>query len=232
MGKVALPSAFHAIGHSVTNVSFATVAVSFTHTIKTLEPVFSSIGSYIVNGTVYAWPVYAALVPIMAGVGAASLTELSFTWLGFSTAMLSNALFAARAIYSKALMGSMTPINLYNMVTIISLGMCIPFMFLFEGSTLIAGIKLAVAKAGTTTFTKELVAVGFYYHMYNTVAYMALGKLDAVSHAVANVGKRIFVIGFSILAFGNKMTAQTALGSLTAVLGAFLYSYIKAKDAK
>ena len=41
----------------LTNVSFAAVAVSFTHTVKTLEPVFTSIGSYLVAGTVYP-PVY------------------------------------------------------------------------------------------------------------------------------------------------------------------------------
>lgn len=34
------------------------------------------------------------------------------------------------------------------------------------------------------------------------VAYQALGKVEPVTHAVGNVGKRIFVIGFSILAFG------------------------------
>ena len=34
MKGVTLVALFHAIGHSLTNVSFASVAVSFTHTIK------------------------------------------------------------------------------------------------------------------------------------------------------------------------------------------------------
>jgi solute carrier family 35 protein E1 len=71
---VTLVAFLHATGHSLTNVSFASVSVSFTHTIKTLEPVFSSIGSYLVNGQVYSLPVYLSLIPIMAG--AHSLTSL------------------------------------------------------------------------------------------------------------------------------------------------------------
>jgi len=46
---VTLPSFLHAFGHCLTNVSFAAVAVSFTHTIKTLEPVFTAIGSFMVG---------------------------------------------------------------------------------------------------------------------------------------------------------------------------------------
>ena len=101
---VTLPSFLHAFGHCLTNVSFAAVAVSLTHTIKTLEPVFSAAGSFLVSGTVYALPVYLALLPIIGGVALASATELSFSWLGFSTAMASNVAFSARAIFSKKLM--------------------------------------------------------------------------------------------------------------------------------
>jgi solute carrier family 35 protein E1 len=69
--------------------------------------------------------------------------------------------------------------------------------------------------------------VGAFYHLYNQVAYQALGKVEPVTHAVGNVGKRIFVIGFTILAFGNKISAQTAIGSAIAVVGAGLYGFLK-----
>jgi len=77
-----LPAFLHAFGHCLSNVSFATVAVSFTHTVKTLEPVFSAVGVYLVSGTVYPLPVYLALIPVIGGVALASATELSF--VGFS----------------------------------------------------------------------------------------------------------------------------------------------------
>jgi solute carrier family 35 protein E1 len=228
---VTLPSFLHAFGHCLTNVSFAAVAVSLTHTIKTLEPVFSAAGSFLVNGTVYAFPVYLALLPIIGGVALASATELSFSWLGFSTAMASNVAFSARAIFSKKLMSRMSPLNLYNFVTIVSLLFCIPFVFAFEGSTLAAGIQKAIEIKGQKEFTIALLKVGAFYHLYNQVAYQALGKVEPVTHAVGNVGKRIFVIGFTILAFGNKISAQTAIGSGIAVVGAGLYGWLKAKYA-
>ena len=225
---VSLPAFLHAFGHCLTNVSFAAVAVSFTHTVKTLEPVFSAAGSYLVSGTVYPLPVYLALLPIMAGVALASATELSFTWLGFSTAMASNIAFAGRAIYSKNLMKRMTAVNLYNYVTIVALLFCIPPTLYFEGAGLAAGLKAAAAKVGTQKLLTMLFNVGLYYHLYNQVAYQALEKVEPITHAVGNVGKRIFVIGFSIVAFGNAITTQTAIGSIVAILGAGLYSYLKA----
>lgn len=229
---VVLVALCHAIGHSLTNVSFASVAVSFTHTIKTLEPVFSSIGSYLVNGQVYSLPVYMSLLPIMAGVMICSATELSFTWLGFSCAMASNVLFAARAIFSKKLMGNMNPVNVYNYVSMIALLFCIPPVFIFEWSTLGAGMTAAAAKVGASKFYWDLWNVGMYYHLYNQVAYQALGKVEPVTHAVGNVGKRIFVIGFSIIAFGNKISTQSIVGSLIAIAGAGLYGYLKGLDAQ
>jgi solute carrier family 35 protein E1 len=219
---VTLPSFLHAFGHCLTNVSFAAVAVSFTHTVKTLEPVFSAAGSYLVTGTAYPLPVYLALLPIMAGVALASATELSFTWLGFSTAMASNVAFAGRAIFSKNLMNRMSAVNLYNYVTIVALLFCIPPTLYFEGASLASGLNAAAAKVGTRELSIMLFNVGLYYHLYNQVAYQALEKVEPITHAVGNVGKRIFVIGFSIIAFGNAITTQTAVGSAVAIAGALL----------
>ncbi len=37
-GKIFGPASMHAIGHVAANISFAAVAISLTHTVKTLEP--------------------------------------------------------------------------------------------------------------------------------------------------------------------------------------------------
>ena len=126
----------------------------------------------------------------------------------------------------------MNPINVYNWVSIISLFICIPFVFALEWSTLGSAMTAAAAKVGQEKFYWDLWNVGMYYHLYNQVAYQALGKVDPVTHAVGNVGKRIFVIGFSILAFGNKLTTQSIVGSAVAIAGAGLYGYLKGKEAE
>lgn len=55
----------HAIGHIAANLSFAAVAISLTHTVKTLEPVFSVALSKLLLGQNTPGPVLATLVPIM-----------------------------------------------------------------------------------------------------------------------------------------------------------------------
>ena len=59
------PAAMHAIGHIAANLSFAAVAISLTHTVKTLEPAFNVLLSKIFLGVGTPLPVVATLVPIM-----------------------------------------------------------------------------------------------------------------------------------------------------------------------
>lgn len=55
----------HAIGHVAANLSFAAVAISLTHTVKTLEPVFSVVLSKVILGQSTPLPVVGTLLPIM-----------------------------------------------------------------------------------------------------------------------------------------------------------------------
>ncbi|KAF5757824.1 putative sugar phosphate transporter domain-containing protein [Helianthus annuus] len=56
----------------------------------------------------------------------ASLTELSFNWLGFTSAMISNISFTYRSIYSKKAMTGMDSTNVYAYISIIALLFCLP----------------------------------------------------------------------------------------------------------
>ena len=117
-------------------------------------------------------------------------------------------------------------------MTIVSLLFCIPFVVMFEGSARSprASKKPSRSRA-RKEFTIALLKVGAFYHLYNQVAYQAPAGGARGRMRVGNVGKRIFVIGFTILAFGNKISAQTAIGSGIAVVGAGLYGWLKAKYA-
>ena len=63
--RLAPPATMHALGHIAANLSFAAVAISLTHTVKTLEPVFSATLSKLILGVNTPLPVCATLVPIM-----------------------------------------------------------------------------------------------------------------------------------------------------------------------
>ncbi|KAH7682241.1 solute carrier family 35 member E1 protein [Dioscorea alata] len=229
--KLLIPVAIcHAIGHITSNVSFAAVAVSFTHTIKALEPFFNAAASQFILGQQIPFTLWLSLAPVVIGVSLASLTELSFNWLGFISAMISNISFTYRSIYSKKAMTDMDSTNLYAYISIIALIVCIPPALILEGPQLLKhGFNDAIAKVGLTKFVTDLFWVGLFYHLYNQVATNTLERVAPLTHAVGNVLKRVFVIGFSIVVFGNKISTQTGIGTCIAIAGVAIYSYIKAK---
>ncbi|KAH9772420.1 triose phosphate/phosphate translocator TPT [Citrus sinensis] len=233
------PVAFcHALGHVMSNVSFATVAVSFTHTIKALEPFFNAAASQFVLGHQIPLSLWLSLAPVVIGVSMASLTELSFNWTGFISAMISNIAFTYRSIYSKKAMTGMDSTNVYAYTSIIALLFCIPPAVLIEGPQLMQyGFKAAIAKVGLFKFLSDLFWIGMFYHLYNQVccgnkkpelATNTLERVAPLTHAVGNVLKRVFVIGFSIVVFGNKISTQTGIGTAVAIAGVATYSLIKA----
>ncbi|KAG8366440.1 hypothetical protein BUALT_Bualt17G0080000 [Buddleja alternifolia] len=219
----------HALGHVMSNVSFAAVAVSFTHTIKALEPFFSAAGSQFILGHQIPLPLWLSLAPVVLGVSMASMTELSFNWTGFISAMISNVSFTYRSIYSKKAMTGMDSTNIYAYISIIALIFCLPPAIFIEGPQLMQyGFKEAIAKVGLNKFLSDLFLIGLFYHLYNQVATNTLERVAPLTHAVGNVLKRVFVIGFSIVVFGNKISTQTGIGTGVAIAGVAMYSLIKA----
>ncbi|KAJ7542109.1 hypothetical protein O6H91_10G090300 [Diphasiastrum complanatum] len=219
----------HALGHVMTNVSFAAVAVSFTHTIKALEPFFNAAASQFILGQHIPIPLWLSLAPVVLGVSMASLTELSFNWTGFLSAMTSNIAFTYRNIYSKKAMTGMDSTNVYAYISIISLLFCIPPAILVKGPKLLQyGFADAISKVGLNKFVSDLFWVGMFYHLYNQIANNTLERVAPLTHAVGNVLKRVFVIGFSIIVFGNKISTQTGIGTAIAIVGVAIYSFIKA----
>lgn len=223
-------AACHALGHVMTNVSFATVAVSFTHTIKALEPFFNAAASQFVLGQQIPFTLWLSLLPVVLGVSMASLTELSFNWTGFISAMVSNIAFTYRSVYSKKAMTGMDSTNVYAYISIIALFFCLPPAIIIEGPKLLQhGFADGIAKVGLFKFLSDLFWVGMFYHLYNQLATNTLERVAPLTHAVGNVLKRVFVIGFSIIVFGNKISTQTAIGTSIAIAGVAIYSFIKAK---
>ncbi|KAI3429197.1 TPT domain-containing protein [Psidium guajava] len=222
-------AACHALGHVMSNVSFAAVAVSFTHTIKALEPFFNAAASQFILGHQIPLSLWLSLAPVVIGVSMASLTELSFNWTGFVSAMISNVAFTYRSIYSKKAMTGMDSTNVYAYITIIALLFCIPPAVIIEGPQLMQyGFREAIAKVGLFKFLSDLFCIGLFYHLYNQVATNTLERVAPLTHAVGNVLKRVFVIGFSIVVFGNRISTQTGIGTAIAIGGVAIYSLIKA----
>jgi solute carrier family 35 protein E1 len=82
--------------------------------------------------------VWASLVPIIAGCSLSAMKEVSFAWAGFNNAMISNVGMVLRNIYSKKSLGdwkNIDGINLFALLSIISIFYCLPPALALEGGS-------------------------------------------------------------------------------------------------
>lgn len=207
-------------------------AVSFAHIVKASEPVVTCGLNAMLLGEILPWQVYMTLIPIIGGVAIASMKELSFTLLALSSAMLSNVSSAARGVLSKKTMSgkkigeNLDAQNLYAVLTAMSTAILIPFFLAFEGTSFFKAFGNVVAKG---EFTNRALAVlialsGASYYAYNEVAFLALGKVNPVTHAVGNTIKRVVIIVAAVIAFKTPMSTGSIIGSSIAILGTLMYS--------
>lgn len=180
-------AALHTIAHATAVLSLGAGAVSFTHIVKAAEPVFTAGFSAAILGQTFALPVYLSLLPIIAGVGIASLKELSFSWVAFGNAMGSNTASALRGILGKKQMGkpvgeNMSPANLYAVLTVLAFAFLSPVALLVEGKKLKPAWDAALAAGATANgLGSSILLSGLFYYLYNEVAFLALDSVNAVT---------------------------------------------------
>lgn len=229
------PALFHTVGHISACVSFSKVAVSFTHVIKSAEPVFTVIFSSMI-GDSYPLKVWLSILPIVFGCSLAAVTEVSFNFGGLWGAMISNVGFVLRNVYSKKSLHrfkEVNGLNLYGWITILSLIYLFPVAVFVEGSQWVAGYHKAIASIGNpSTFYLWVLVSGIFYHLYNQSSYEALDDISPLTFSVGNTMKRVVVIIASVLVFRNPVRPLNALGSAIAIFGTFLYSQATAKKPK
>ncbi|WOL17513.1 phosphoenolpyruvate/phosphate translocator 1, chloroplastic-like [Canna indica] len=220
----------HTMGNLFTNMSLGKVAVSFTHTIKAMEPFFSVILSALFLGELPTIWVLMSLVPIVGGVALASLTEASFNWAGFWSAMASNLTFQSRNVLSKKVMvkkeESLDNVNLFSIITIMSLFLLAPATLFLEGVKITPSYLQSAGLNVKQIYLRSLLA-GLCFHAYQQVSYMILARVSPVTHSVGNCVKRVVVIVTSVLFFRTPVSPVNALGTGVALGGVFMYSRVK-----
>ncbi|KAF7028532.1 hypothetical protein CFC21_040435 [Triticum aestivum] len=237
LAKIAPLAAGHMLGTVFTNMSLGKVAVSFTHTVKASEPFFTVLLSAFFLGEVPSPLVLGSLVPIVGGVALASLTEVSFNWVGFWSAMASNLLNQTRNVLSKRLLGGeeqeefMDDINLFSVITVLSFLLSLPLMIFAEG------VSFSPAFLQSTGLNLQELCVraalaGLCFHGYQKLSYMILARVSPVTHSVANCVKRVVVIVSSVLFFRTPISPVNALGTGAALAGVYLYSRLKKTKPK
>ncbi|WCJ36084.1 Phosphoenolpyruvate/phosphate translocator 1 chloroplastic [Euphorbia peplus] len=220
----------HVLGNLFTNMSLGKVAVSFTHTIKAMEPLFSVILSAMFLGELPTIWVVSSLVPIIGGVVLASATEASFNWAGFSSAMASNLTNQSRNVLSKKVMikkeDSMDNITLFSIITIMSFFLLAPVTLFMEGVRFTPAYLQSAGLNVKQVYIRSLIAA-LCFHAYQQVSYMILQRVSPVTHSVGNCVKRVVVIVSSVIFFKTPVSPINAIGTGIALAGVFLYSRVK-----
>ncbi|CAA2956026.1 phosphoenolpyruvate phosphate translocator 1, chloroplastic [Olea europaea subsp. europaea] len=220
----------HTLGNLFTNMSLGKVAVSFTHTIKAMEPFFSVVLSAMFLGEFPTIWVVSSLVPIVGGVALASMTEASFNWAGFWSAMASNLSNQSRNVLSKKFMvkkeDSLDNITLFSIITIMSFFLLAPAAIFMEGIKFTPAFIETAGMNVKQIYTRSLIAA-LCFHAYQQVSYMILQRVSPVTHSVGNCVKRVVVIVTSVLFFRTPVSPINSFGTGIALAGVFLYSRVK-----
>ncbi|XP_018451789.1 triose phosphate/phosphate translocator, non-green plastid, chloroplastic [Raphanus sativus] len=220
----------HTLGNLFTNMSLGKVSVSFTHTIKAMEPFFSVVLSAMFLGEIPTPWVIGSIIPIVGGVALASVTEVSFNWAGFLSAMASNLTNQSRNVLSKKVMvkkdDSLDNITLFSIITLMSLFLMAPVTFFSEGIKFTPSYIQSVGVNVQQIYTKSLIAA-LCFHAYQQVSYMILARVSPVTHSVGNCVKRVVVIVSSVIFFKTPVSPVNAFGTGIALAGVFLYSRVK-----
>ncbi|KAF3329055.1 phosphoenolpyruvate/phosphate translocator 1 [Carex littledalei] len=234
-------AAVHTVGNAFTNMSLLKVAVSFTHTVKAMEPFFSVLLSALFLRQQPSGMAIATLIPVVGGVILASFTEASFNWIGFWSAMASNLANQSRNVVSKKLMTneeeSLDNINLFSLITIISFFLSALIMIFTEGITFTPSYLQASGLNVREIYVRCLLA-GLCFHAYQQAGYMLLEHVSPVTHSVGNCVKRVVAhttplvlpnggwIFPDYLAFVNCVDGFSVAGTGIALSGVFLYSRV------
>lgn len=226
-----------ALAHAFSVLALSAGAVSFGQIVKAGEPVFAAATNALLLKDIDHPIVYLTLLPIIGGVGLASLKELSFTWTSLLAASAANQAAAFKNVVSKGVMSkswakSLGPQNFYAVVTLLALVATLPFVAVFDAKDAVA-VYNQVLKAGTgADVVKYSLLSGLTFYLYNEASFLALDKLNPVTHSVANTLKRVVIIVASCIVFKTPITLLGSIGSGVAILGTLLYSLAKKKYHK
>lgn len=236
------------------NPFFVTVSTSFAETVKSSEPISTTLIGLMFFKERNTARTYLTLVPICCGVGISCFHSDNFNTMGFLLAAGSNVCFSTRAVLAKkksiSFPDTMDEIQMFADISIKGLYILVPLAFILEGKGLEAlrwGLLKLLSTDGVRSFeidflSKEyeeeswlvLMALvllnGVMFACYNLVSYVVLRKTDLVTHAVLNVFRRVVIILFTAYFFQSELSVLNIFGVFVAVVGVLLFGYFRSME--
>lgn len=234
-------------GHILSSDAMSRIPVSLVHTIKGLSPLLTVLAYRVFFRIHYSIPTYLSLIPLTLGVIMACSADFSANFMGLLCAFGSAILFVTQNIVSKKIFTEAaqaeadgTPPNRFtkpDKLNLLCYSSGLAFIFTFplwfwsEGFHLLsdflqdASVDLS-NRPGSLDHGRlalEFVFNGTFHFGQNIVAFVLLSVISPVTYSVASLIKRVFVIAFAIVWFGNHMTRIQGFGIALTFLGLYLY---------
>jgi len=232
-------------GHILTSDAMSRIPVSLVHTIKGLSPLITVIAYRFIFRIQHSWPTYMSLVPLTVGVIMACSTTFATNAFGLVTAFASTILFVTQNIVSKQLFNEAAiaeqegmghgrkpdKLNLLAYSSALAFAFTLPIWFWSEGYAIAKDfwkdgsidINIKVDSLDHGRLVLEYLFNGTFHFVQSLVAFTLLSMVSPVTYSVASLIKRVFVICFALLWFGNKITKVQFVGILLTFLGLYLY---------
>lgn len=210
------------------HVSIWIVSVSYAHTVKATLPLFTVVLSRVLLGETQTLPVYLSLLPIIGGVIIATLTEVSFEFMGLFSALGATLGFSLMTIFSKKCLHEtgLHHLRLLVLLCRISALCFFPVWLLFDFRKIISTDTVVEGKSLTTPVLL-LFLDGVFSMLQNIFAFTVLAMVTSLSYAVANATKRVVIIGASLVFLQNPVTMINFIGMMIAVFGVLVYNKAK-----
>ncbi|XP_005183333.1 solute carrier family 35 member E1 homolog [Musca domestica] len=225
--KLIIPLAFGKFLASVTShISLWKVPVSYAHTVKATMPLFTVILSRLLFKEKQSTMIYLSLIPIITGVGIATLTEISFDMLGLISALVSTMGFSLQNIFSKKVLKDtgIHHLRLLHLLGKLALVMFLPIWLYMDSFKVIQHPAITNLDYRVIAL---LFADGVLNWLQNIIAFSVLSLVTPLTYAVASASKRIFVIAVSLLILGNPVTWVNCFGMGLAIVGVLCYNRAK-----
>jgi solute carrier family 35 protein E1 len=236
---------FAAAAHGGSVLAMGAGAVSFAQIVKAAEPVYVALLCLFIRPIeIKSFLSYSMLMMIVGGVGLACVKEgkgvdinmAAFGWASFANlaAALKGKLGkdVSHALKAQVATNNMTVANTYAVMNILSATWTLFVVLMTEASTISKEWDHATKKHAGGDIIKNVALSGFFFYLYNELAFLFLAEVGPVTSSVMNTAKRVIVIIACAIIFGEKMDRNAKLGATIAVSGVFLYSLAEEADKK
>lgn len=178
--------------------------------------------------------VYLSLIPIVVGIGLASVHSPSkdpnISW-GIIFAFVSTFNLALLNVFSKKLLTtSFSAISLLHLITKLSLTIFVPFYIcvsIFHSPEPLSFSFL------TPVLPFILLLDGFMSFSQNILAFTLLSMCSPLTYSIANCSKRVAIISLSFVFFSmNNISTTSIVGIVISLFGILCYNFAKHQEKK